>query len=167
MSRAFVREPDGEAPPEPLPEIPVPPPPNPVTPRGLALIEQAIADLKRRLDAAPGSDPPAVERLRRELRYWLSRRMTAQLTSPPVAEDEVGFGSCLTVDWSGRGEVVLWIVGEDEADPSTGRIGWRAPVAAALTGSGVGDEVKVLVAGRDVRLRILAVDNRGPSTGVT
>jgi transcription elongation GreA/GreB family factor len=165
MSRAFVREPDGDRPPEPTPEIPVPPPPNPVTARGLTLIEQAIADLESRLRAGAGAEPAEAERLRRELRYWLARRATAQLTPPP-AGDEVGFGSRVTVDWPGRGRLVLHIVGDDEADPSAGRVGWRAPAAAALAGNGVGDAVEVSVAGRNLRLTILAVDNQ-PSAGAS
>ena len=74
--------------------------------------------------------------------------------------DEVGFGSRVTLAWPGRGEVALRIVGEDEADPAAGRIGWRAPVAAALGGAGAGDSVEVTLGGRLLRLSILAVDNR-------
>ena len=160
MSRAFVREPDGGLPPEPTGEIALPPPPNPVTARGLMLIEQAVADRERRVLETPGSDLVEAERLRRELRYWHARRATAQLTSPPKTVDEVGFGSRVRVAWPGRGEVMLEIVGDDEADPATGRIGWRAPVAAGLMDSGVGDEVDVSIAGRQLRLRVLAVDNQ-------
>jgi transcription elongation GreA/GreB family factor len=163
MSRAFVREPDGDAPPEPVPEIPVPPPPNPVTGRGLALIEQAIADRDGQLKESAGVAPVEVERLRRELRYWTARQATAQLTSPPRAADEVGFGSRVTVLWPDRGKMDLRIVGDDEADPSAGRIGWRAPVAAALIGNGPGDEVQVSVGGRNIWLTIVAVDNRNES----
>jgi transcription elongation GreA/GreB family factor len=160
MSRAFVREPDGDVPPEPFPEIPVPPPPNPVTRRGLALIEQAITNLESQLNGGAGADSAEFERLRRELRYWTARQATAQLTHPPETLDAVGFGSRVTVGWPGRGNLELQIVGHDEADPSAGRIGWRAPVAAALFGNGPGDEVEVSVGGRNLRLAIVAVDNQ-------
>jgi transcription elongation GreA/GreB family factor len=160
MSRAFVREPDGDVPPEPVPEIPLPPPPNPVTPRGLTLIETAVADLESQLRAAADTDPAETERLRRELRYWTARRATAQPTPPPEEEDVVGFGSRASVNWPGRGTVALQIVGDDEANLAVGRVGWRAPIAAALVGNGVGDEVEVTVAGRALRLKILAVDNQ-------
>ncbi len=157
MSRAFVREPDGDTPEEPPPEIPLPPPPNPVTPRGLALIEAAIAEREARL--AAGEAEPA--RLRRELRYWQARRETAQVTTPPADAGEIGFGSRVTLDWPGRGRVVLQLVGEDESEPAGGRIGWRAPVASALAGNGAGDVVTVAIGGRDLALRVLEVDNGG------
>ena len=160
MSRAFVREPDGDAPPEPVPDIPVPPPPNPVTGRGLALIEQAITGLESQLSGVAGATPVEVERLRRELRYWTTRQAMAQLTPPPMTAEEVGFGSRVTVSWPDRGKVDFRIVGDDEADPSAGRIGWRAPVAAALVGNGPGDEVEISVGGRNLRLIIVAVDNQ-------
>jgi transcription elongation GreA/GreB family factor len=74
--------------------------------------------------------------------------------------DAVGFGSRVMVSWPGRGNLELQIVGDDEADPSAGRISWRAPVAAALLGNGPGDEAEVSVGGRNLLLTILAVDNQ-------
>jgi transcription elongation GreA/GreB family factor len=160
MNRAFVREQDDDAPPEQLADIPIPPLPNPVTARGLAHIEATAADLEHRLAEAANLDPVEAARLRRLLRYWSSRRTTAHLTAPPEAEDEVGFGSHVTVDWPGRGQVSFDIVGEDESDPPAGRVSWRAPVAAALIGNGVGDVVNAVVGGREIALKILGVDNR-------
>ena len=164
MNKAFVREPDADEP-EELPELPVPPPPNPVTSAGLRQIDAAIEDLDRRLAAAAGTDATAdaVEHLHRERRYWLARHATARLTDPPSAPDEIGFGSDVTVNWPERGEVTLRIVGEDEADPTRGLIGWRAPVAAGLAGNGTGDVVDIDLAGREIRLTVLAVRNRTDS----
>ncbi len=158
MSRAFVREQDAETPPEPVAEIPLPPPPNPVTKRGLALIEAAIADLEERLAHAPPEPAEAAE-LRRRLRYWTARRATAQLTAPPADPEEVGFGSRVTLAWPGRGEVSLEIVGEDESDPPAGKVSWRAPTAAALIGNGAGDTIDAPIGGETRPLRILAVEN--------
>jgi transcription elongation GreA/GreB family factor len=164
VSRAFVREPDAETPPEPLADITLPPPPNPVTPRGLALIEAAVADLEERLARAPPElkpDPAEAAELRRRLRYWTARRAIAQLTAPPSDPEEVGFGSHVTLAWPGRGEVRIEIVGEDESDPPAGRVSWRAPTAAALIGNGVGDTIDAPIGGETRRLKILAVDNNG------
>ena len=161
MSRAFVREPDAETPPEPLADIPLPPPPNPVTRRGLALIEAAVADFEERLARTPPEDLAEAAELRRRLRYWTSRRATAQLTAPPADPDEVGFGSRVRLAWPGRGEVSLEIVGEDESDPPSGRVSWRAPTAAALIGNGTGDTVDAPIAGETRPLKILAVANTG------
>lgn len=161
MSRAFVREPDAEAPPEPLADIPLPPPPNPVTRRGLALIEAAVADFEQRLARTPSEDLAEAAELRRRLRYWTSRRATAQLTAPPADPDEVGFGSRVRLAWPGRGEVRIEIVGEDESDPPSGRVSWRAPTAAVLIGNGTGDTVDAPIAGETRPLKILAVENTG------
>lgn len=159
MSRAFVKEQDADAPPEPLPDIAVPPPPNPVTARGLGLIEAAIAELQARLPEAAERDAAEAAELRRKLRYWSARRTTAQLTRPPRDPDEVGFASRVTLRWPGRDDVTMEIVGEDESDPAAGRVSWRAPTAAALIGSGAGDRVETSIGGKKVRLAILAVDN--------
>jgi len=132
VSRAFVREPDGSEPPEEPAGRPVPPGPNPVTARGLALIEAELA----RLEALP--EPGPLEA--RDLLYWRRRRASARVTPPPGG-DEVGFGSTVLVAGLGPAPRRLTIVGEDEADPAAGLLGWRAPVAEALTGAAPGDEV--------------------------
>ncbi|MGH7056724.1 MAG: GreA/GreB family elongation factor [Acetobacteraceae bacterium] len=163
MSRGFVKEPEPDAPPAPLPEIPVPPPPNPVTAPGLKRIEATIADLEARLADAATLDAGEGAEIRRKLRYWTARRTTAQITRPPESAAEVGFGSKVTLAWPGRGDVTIEIVGEDESDPAAGRIGWRAPTAAALLGNEKGDKVEARIGGRSVRLAILAVDNTGRS----
>ncbi len=156
MSRAFVREPDAETPPEPLPDISLPPPPNPVTARGAARIEAAISDLEARL--ADPAAPDAAE-LRRKLRYWTARRAIAQITPPPADPDEVGFGSSITLSWPGRGTITIEIVGEDESDPATGRVSWRAPIASALIGAAAGESVEATVGARSLLLTVLAVQN--------
>ena len=147
MSRAFVREPDGSEPPEPPAERPVPPGPNPVTAEGLARIEAELA----RLGALSAPDPME----QRDLHYWQQRRASAQLTSPPEG-GAVGFGSWVSVAGLGPAARRLRIVGEDEADPTAGLIGWRAPLAQALDGAEAGDEVE----GPGGRLlTVLAVEN--------
>lgn len=159
MNKAFVREPDEDVP-DRLPELPVPPPPNPVTEAGLRQIRATLESLERRLVAVrAGQDRTDAEQLRREMRYWAARLATARVTPPPNGADTVGFGSQLTIAWPGRGEVALGIVGDDEADPKAGLVGWRAPVAAALVGQDTGDRVVVQLAGSEVELTILAVRN--------
>ena len=41
-------------------------------------------------------------------------------------------------------ELVYQIVGEDEFDAKKGRISWKSPVAKALMGKKVGDEVLLI-----------------------
>jgi transcription elongation factor GreA len=62
--------------------------------------------------------------------------------------DRVVFGATVTLaDGDSGDEVQYTIVGEDEADAKQGRISISSPVARALIGHTVGDEVKVRVPG--------------------
>lgn len=149
MSVAFRRESDDEHL-EPKFEIPLPPGPNLVTRAGAALIDTRIADLER---ALAGAADDAAERLRRDLRYWQTRRATAQWTPAPD-DGSAGFGTRVTVEMGGR-QRVLAIVGDDEADPREDRLAFGAPLARALTGAEPGDVLPFN--GRDGAIRVLAV----------
>jgi len=62
--------------------------------------------------------------------------------------DRVVFGATVTLADGDSGEEVQYtIVGDDEADAKQGRISISSPVARALIGHTVGDEVKVKVPG--------------------
>ena len=135
MSVAFRRESDEEHK-EPRFELPLPPGPNLVTPRGLHLIEAKHAELEAAVADAGGDE---AERLRRELRYWSTRMTTAEI-APPPSEGEIGIGSRVVFRLNGK-ERSLDIVGADEADPASDRIGFAAPLAQALIGGAVGDLV--------------------------
>lgn len=79
MSVAFRRESDEEHL-EPKFELPIPAAPNLVTRAGKRLIEERIAALEA---AIAGADATASEGLRRDLRYWQTRRTTAVVSPPP------------------------------------------------------------------------------------
>ena len=145
MSRAFVKEDRPDT--EPLPDLPISPHPNYVTPRGLAglrgRLEAARAELARlkaredRLDRLPEK---AAER---DIRY-LEARLASAIPIDPITQpkDEVAFGARVTVADEEGSETVYEIVGEDEADASTGRIAPQSPLARALLGAHVGDMVE-------------------------
>lgn len=139
MSRAFLKE-DDQAGAEPLPDRPISPHRNLVTRRGLRLIEDSIsqyqADLAR---ASAAGDREAIGRASRELRYWTARLDTAEVVEPDPRAERVVFGVRVTVARPDGTEATFRIVGEDEADPSAGRIAWTAPVAQALLGAEPGD----------------------------
>ena len=136
MSVAFRRESDEEHL-EPKFELPFPPGPNLVTARGLALIEARNAALEAAIAAEPTPEQLLV--LQRDLRYWQARLTTAQL-APPASGDIVAFGTTVTIEQDGKTRV-LDIVGHDESDPAAGRIAFTAPLAKALIGSEIGEEI--------------------------
>jgi transcription elongation factor GreB len=73
---------------------------------------------------------------------FLSRRMkAAQVVNPAEQPDQsrVFFGACVTLADEDDKERVVTLVGQDEADPSSGRISWHSPLANALKRSQVGD----------------------------
>jgi transcription elongation GreA/GreB family factor len=141
MSRAFVKETDQAV--EDLPERPISPHPNFVTAEGLAGIEATLARLQQEHTAAKAAqDGAALARLARDLRYWTSRRATAQVIAAPSSPAEVHFGSIVTILRDDGRRQTYRIVGEDEADPTRGTISYMSPVARALTGKKLGDVVR-------------------------
>jgi transcription elongation GreA/GreB family factor len=141
MSRAFVKETDHAV--EELPERPISPHPNFVTAEGLAGIEATLARLQQEHAAAKAAqDGAALARLARDLRYWTSRRATAQVIAAPSSPAEVQFGSIVTILRDDGRRQTYRIVGEDEADPARGTISYVSPVARALTGKKLGDVVR-------------------------
>ena len=141
MSRAFVKEQDGEVI-DDLPDRPVSEHPNFVTAQGLALIEDALAHAQSEYAKAQAeNDRAALARSGRDLRYWTARRSSAQLIAAPNGADEVQFGSTVTLARD-DGRTQTWhIVGEDEADPAQGTISHVSPLARALFGKRAGDVV--------------------------
>jgi transcription elongation GreA/GreB family factor len=139
MSRAFVKE-DASAV-EALPDLPISPHSNYVTAEGLAQIDEALSRLQARLNTA-GDDRGERSSIERDLRYWRARRASAELVPRRPEGSEVRFGSTVTIVRDGRRQT--WrIVGEDEADPQQGTLPYTAPLARALIGKGVGDEVAI------------------------
>jgi transcription elongation factor GreB len=77
---------------------------------------------------------------------FLSRRMkAAKLVDPAAQEDRsrVWFGATVTVADADDRERVLTLVGDDETDAGTGRVGWNSPIARALRGAAIGDVRRV------------------------
>ncbi len=150
MSVAFRRESDEEHL-EPSFELPIPPGPNLVTARGLKLIEAQVVALEAR-DVASLTEEEAKQH-KRTLRYWRTRRATAQLMPAPHG-DEAAFGARVTFTLNGRDRVID-IVGDDEADPHADRIAFSAPLARALLGGWTGDMIDF--AGKAGAITIVAV----------
>jgi transcription elongation GreA/GreB family factor len=142
MSRAFVRESDGDETPEILPDRPISPHPNWVTAEGLALIDAEISRLAAAL-ASAREDKQALATISRDRRYWTARRATAEVVPPPGQLRTVAFGSTVRIARDDGRTLTYRIVGEDEADPAEGTLAYVSPLARALAGRSVGDVVTV------------------------
>lgn len=144
MSRAFTREEDSENAIAGVGERPISTHRNLVTERGLAQIEDNLADLRDVLAKAERkADRERIAVVSRDLRYWTARRENAELSVPEPGSDVVRFGMGVTLE-SDDGKKVHWkIVGEDEADPAKGSISHVSPMAGALFGKKVGDVASV------------------------
>jgi transcription elongation GreA/GreB family factor len=142
MSNAFTKEAEGGEVYDDLPDRPVSPH-NLVTRKGLEMIEAELGRLHREHSAAQDADDrPKLAKINRDLRYWTSRRATAQVMDPPKDAAEVRFGSTVTIERDDGRRQTYRIVGEDEADPSLGTLSYVSPVAQALMGKQVGDTVQ-------------------------
>lgn len=163
MSRAFVKDDDGDAE-NALPDLPLSDHPNYVTPRGIAKLRERLATTHARRDALRAADGGALAdqrelaSLEREVR-WLNTRVSSaievDLSKQP--RDRVAFGATVTVD-SDEGERRWQIVGEDEADAEHGLVSYVSPLASALIGARVGDEVRWHRPAGDVTIEVVGIE---------
>lgn len=151
MSRAFVKEDDDTV--EDVADRPISTAPNLVTAEGLAAIEAEVTRLDKAL-ADAGDDRSERARITRDLRYWGSRRSTAQLVAKPEDCSVVRFGCTVTLHRDDGREQVFRIVGEDEAAPEHGTISHVSPLARALMARAPGDSVTV--GGHDLEIVAIA-----------
>lgn len=163
MSRAFVKNDNGEQPGDELPERPQSPHPNYVTPGGLAALQAQLGDLqehRRRLVEEPENllNKETLKLVERDLRYVQGRLDHAIPVDPTTQPaDQVSFGAVVkTVDENGV-ERDFAIVGEDEADAAAGKVSWVSPLARALMGAGVGDSATWKRPAGDLQLEILSI----------
>ena len=146
MSRAFVKEPDGEPERVEVPERRHSPHPNYVTPTGLLQLRERVRRLAALCDELIASgdkaDPKRLQYAARDLDYYGERLRRALPVEPDnLPLDEVRFGSTVTVGLPDGERRVFAIVGEVEADVALGKISWVSPLARALLHGRVGDTV--------------------------
>jgi transcription elongation GreA/GreB family factor len=99
------------------------------------MIADRIAALEAQLRGQ--GDETSLNLARRDLRYWQTRQITAELAPIPDGE-VVDFGTRVTFRLGGQVQS-LAIVGYDEADPATGSIAFSAPLSRALMGAEPGE----------------------------
>lgn len=165
MSRGFVKEDDLEHAGTDLPERPISVHPNYVTPNGLQQLNaQAEAlDQERILYSDKKEDPIAIQKLAmidRDLRYLSSRIEQAILVSPSnQSKDTVLFGSQILVEDEEGQQHTFYIVGEDEADISLNKVSWVSPLAKALIGHKVGENVLWKRPAGNMQLEIIKISD--------
>ena len=142
MSRAFVK--DIEDQPIELPDRAVSPHRNLVTEAGLAEMDAAVGRFAAaHRTAIDKGDLQAAAAALREARYWRTRRATAEVVKPPAANDHVSFGMTVILRRNDGREQSFQIVGEDEADPSRGKVSYVSPLARAVMAQRVGATVEI------------------------
>lgn len=153
-------------------------PSNPITPAGLAA-------LKARYDHLLGTERPEIveivswaagngdrsengdylygrKRMReidRELAH-LARRMKAARAVDPADQPDRSrafFGATVTLADEDDARKIVTLVGDDEQDASTGRIGWSSPLARALRGAAVGDLRTVRLPGGEKEWEVVSI----------
>lgn len=77
--------------------------------------------------------------------YFLQKRMeAAEVIDPKTLKSKtIIFGATVTVEDEDGAATVYQIVGADEFDIKLGKISWKSPVAKALLGKKVDDEVTI------------------------
>ena len=147
MSRAFVKEPDGEEAEEHLPLRSPSPYPNYLTTRGFSLLKsrlQALVEERGRLDF-PEADLTArthLKQVERDIRTLEESLQRAIVVDPrQQSRDDVRFGAVVKVMGEDQQSHEFTIVGEEEACAPKGLISWISPLAKALLGKRVGDTV--------------------------
>ncbi len=162
MSRAFVKEPDGDDVAEDLPERPVSTHINYVTPEGLRLLRKKLRELQalrsRLLGSENIADKQRLKAVERDLRYFDERASTAVLVDPLTQKhDHAHFGSTVEVQDEDGKVLRFSIVGEDEADVTAGKISWVSPLAQALLDAEVDDVVVWRRPAGNVELTVLSI----------
>jgi len=150
-----------------------------ITPAGFAGLEAEVEDLWRRrrevvkhlaAAAAEGDRSENAEYIyrKKQLREldrrigYLQRRMPKLkvVRDPPAATDRVYFSALVTVETGDGEEQQYRLVGADEIAPSAGAISVDSPLARALLGKGVDEEVEVRTEAGATRYLIVEIEYR-------
>lgn len=170
MSRAFLKNETADDPVLIPHRAPLPPGAvNYVTPRGLQLLRDELADLEAERARAQTDAPDETERTRRlatlngQIAALNQRIATANVVETHADPAEgVRFGATVTLRTvSGKKPSAarrLTLVGVDEADAATGRVAFTAPIARALLGKRVGEKATLRLGGREDVLEVVGID---------
>ncbi|MFB4394527.1 MULTISPECIES: GreA/GreB family elongation factor [unclassified Pseudomonas] len=162
MSRAFVNEDQAAAQASQPVERRVSDQPNYVTAKGLAQLQQRVAELNRlRGELQAQGDRADQQRLAdtdRDLRYFAARVQSAQVVPPALSQDKVQIGSRVHFADEQGEEHCVQLVGEDQADAAHGLVNWGSPLGRALLGAKPGDEVLWRRPAGDQSIEVIAIE---------
>jgi transcription elongation factor GreB len=87
----------------------------------------------------------------------------AKIIDPAQQPDKsrVYFGATVTIADEDDNHRTVTLVGDDEQDASSGRIGWNAPMARALRGSAIGDLRKVILPSGEKEYEVVGISYPG------
>src|SRR3546814_17642031 len=95
----------------------------------------------------------------RELAQLAKRMKVLRVVDPAGQSDRsrAFFGATVTLADEDDREMVVTLVGDDDQDASSGRIGWSAPIARALRGATLGDLRVVSLASGSKEGEVMAI----------
>ncbi len=178
MSKAFVKEPDGDADPPDEPAAIPAGVKNYMTPQGHRRLQDELRQLMRverpevvetvawaagNGDRSENGDYIYGKRRLREIdrrvRFLCKRLESAEVVDPQQQKklDQVFFGATVTYA-NGRGiEQTVTIVGIDEADLSRGQVSWISPIARTLLKAHEGDIVELRAPSGVEQIEVLGI----------
>jgi transcription elongation GreA/GreB family factor len=165
MSRAFVNEDNAAAQVDQPVERQISDQPNYVTVSGRAQLQAHVSALQARhseqASLGEAGDKQRIADLERDLRYYHQRLQSAQLVAPALSTDKVQIGSWVTFADDNDRQQRVQLVGEDQADATSGLINWGSPLGRALLGAQVGDEVTWKRPAGDQVIEVLLIEVDG------
>jgi transcription elongation factor GreB len=80
----------------------------------------------------------------KRLLFLRDRIEAAKIVDPKeIQSDKVVFGATVKIE-DEEGQVKIYqIVGEDELEPGQNKVSWKSPIAKALLGKKIGDEIEI------------------------
>ncbi|HEY4163708.1 MAG TPA: GreA/GreB family elongation factor, partial [Dongiaceae bacterium] len=104
-------------------------------------------------------DKDVVQVVERDIRYVQERLNRAVVVDPAQQErDKVDFGAAVATIDENDVKRRFEIVGEDEADPTKGKLSWVSPLALALKGAKTGDIVVWKRPAGDLELEVTSIE---------
>ena len=169
MSRGFTKEDDAQTPPIIPPRAALPPgTPNYVTPTGLEQLRTELATLeaeRTRAEADHDNDTDRTHRLslyNGRIALLLERLGSAKVVDPAgQPAQEVRFGATVTLRPISGGKLgferKFTIVGVDEADVALGKVAFVAPIARAVQGAQLQQQVPLKLGPQEEVVEITSI----------